>query len=170
MHSGPGILPAATSFTIPSGTYCSITVKNGTGTISGTYIITAGDFKVSGGSVTTAAAGATIYFPPSNTTGSLISSGGTTTLTAPTSGSLQGMALWKDSTTANNETLTGGNLTLNGIIYMPATTLTYTGGSTPVQQTIIVDKMKMTGGNISKAASSGFFSSGATPSGNFVVQ
>src|SRR5262249_10523056 len=87
------------SATIPSGTYTTITISGGGPfPLSGTYIFTGSGLSVSGGSVVTAAAGATLYFPPTSS-GTVSVSGGTLTLNAPTSGSLQGMAIWKDTTT-----------------------------------------------------------------------
>ncbi len=164
-------LSGTINYTIPSGTYCGLSISGGTGLVlSGTYIIKTGNFSVSGGNITSAATGATIYFPPSNTFGSIANSGGNTTLNASTSGSLQGIAIWKDSTTLNSASISGGNFTVGGIIYMPKTVLAYSGGNTPVRLTIIVDEIQMSGGNISQPYGSPYFSSGATPSGNFLVQ
>ena len=53
---------------------------------------------------------------------------------------------------------------------MSATALTYSGGLTPVRQTVIVDAIIMSGGNISQPASSPYLSSGATLTGNFIIQ
>lgn len=157
------------NITIPSGTYCSLSIIGGTGLVlSGTYIME-GSFSVSGGNITTAASGATIYFPPSST-GNISVSGGNLTLTAPTSGNLAGFALWKDGTTANSASISGSNLTINGIIYMPSTALSYSGGNTPVQQSIIVNTISMSGGNISQPVTSSYFSNGASLSGTYIVQ
>jgi hypothetical protein len=159
------------NITIPSGTYCSLSISGGLGLVlSGTYIITTGNFSNSGGNVTSAAGGATLYFPPGNTFGTVTVSGGNVTLNASTSGNLQGIAIWKDSATLNNASISGGNFSIGGIIYMPATVLAYSGGNTPVQQTIVVDQIQMSGGNISKPWNSPYFSSGASASGNFIVQ
>ena len=144
------------SKSITQGTYCSITVKGGSMTLgAGTYIISAGDFKNSGGTVD-ATAGVTIYFPASS--GDLnVTSNNTFELTAPSGGSYDGIALWKDgsSSSLNSATFPAG-LTINGVIYMPYTKLTYTGGTTPVSQSIIVDTLTLTGGNITQPATSTF--------------
>src|SRR5262249_1192593 len=67
------------SHTLNAGTYCSITIKNGSITLnSGTYIITAGSFKQSGGTVD-ATSGVTFYF--SQSSGNLVITGGTTKIT-----------------------------------------------------------------------------------------
>jgi hypothetical protein len=166
----PGYNGSVNNITIPSGTYCGITNVGSTGMIlSGTYIIKTGSFTMVGGSMATAAAGATIYFPPANS-GTIAITGGTLALTAPTSGSLAGIAIWDNNTTANSMNLTGGSFAVNGIIDMPNTAMTYTGGVTPVQQTLIVNTLTMTGGNISQPATSPYFSNGATLSGKFLIQ
>jgi phage baseplate assembly protein gpV len=156
--------------TIPSGTYCGITNSGSTGLIlSGTYIIETGSFIMSGGNIATAAGGATIYFPPSNS-GTVTVSGGTLALNAPTTGSLAGIAIWDNNTVANSMSISGGNFAVNGIIDMPNSHLNYSGGSTPVQQTIIANTLTMSGGSISQPATSPYFSNGATLSGNFIIQ
>jgi hypothetical protein len=155
---------------IPSGTYCSsLSISGGTWTLSGTYNFTSGSFAMAGGNVTTAAGGATFYFAPANS-GTFAYSGGTLLLNSPTSGSLAGFAIWKDTVTPNSASISGGLQTINGIIYMPHTALAYSGGSTPVQQTIVVDTIAMSGGAISQPATSSFFSNGATMSGNYIIQ
>jgi hypothetical protein len=95
--------------------------------------------------------------------------GGSLIFTAPSSGSLSGFAIWKDGTTSNTSQWTGGGPAISGIIYMPQTALTYTGGISPTQ-TIIVDTLSMPGGSVSSPASSTYFSSGAGISGNYIVQ
>jgi len=158
------------NFTIPSGTYCSLTVSGSSGVVlSGAYIITTGNFTFNGTTASTAAGGATIYFSPSNT-GTLVTNGSNVTLTAPTSGSLNGFAIWDNNTTANSPVFNGNSATINGIIYMPNSALTFNGSNSAVQQTIIVDTLLMNGGNISQPAYSPYFSSGASISGNFIIQ
>jgi hypothetical protein len=166
----PGYSGSVNNVTIPSGTYCGITNSGSTGLIlSGTYIIETGSFIMSGGNIATAAGGATIYFPPSNS-GTVTVSGGTLALNAPTTGSLAGIAIWDNNTVANSMSISGGNFAVNGIIDMPNSHLNYSGGSTPVQQTIIANTLTMSGGSISQPATSPYFSNGATLSGNFIIQ
>jgi len=95
--------------------------------------------------------------------------GGTFSLTAPSGGSTDGIAVWKGGTASNSATYRGGNQTINGVIYMPHTALTYTGGPTSVQQTLVVDTLKMSGGTISQAASSSLVSGSGT-SGAFFTE
>ena len=144
--------------TIPSGTYCSLSITGGTGWIlSGTYIITQGNFNMGGGNASTAAGGALIYIAPTST-GYFHYYGGNLTLVGISGGAQDGMAIWQANSVAT--TMSGGNLSVTGVIYMPHVALTYTGGNTAVQQTIVADTLKMGGGNISKPASSSLYSSG----------
>ncbi len=155
---------------ITPGTYCSITVKGGSMTLAaGLYVISSGDFKNSGGTVD-ATAGVTLYFPASS--GDLnVTSNNTFNLTAPTSGNYNGIALWKDgsSSSLNSATFPAG-LTINGVIYMPYTKLTYTGGTTPVSQTIIVDTLTLTGGTITQPAASTFLGGTAAATTTALIQ
>jgi hypothetical protein len=154
---------------IASGTYCSLTISGGNGIVfSGTYIITTGNFTINGGNFSTAAAGATIYIPASNATGSVQVSGGNGTLTAPSSGSLSGFAIWQNNSVAAN--VSGSNFTINGIIYMPSVSLSFSGSNTAATMSIVVNKITMSGGNISQPATSGFFANGASFSGGAIIQ
>lgn len=146
---------------IAAGTYCSLTISGGNGIVfSGTYIITSGNFSISGGNFSTAAGGATIYLPSTNTTGGIEISGGNGTFTAPTSGSLQGFALWQNNSLSAN--VSGGNFTVNGIIYMPNASLAYSGSNTAATMSIVVNTLSMSGANISQPAESSYFSNGST--------
>ncbi len=83
-------------------------------------------------------------------------------------GAQDGMAIWQANSVATS--ISGGNLSITGVIYMPHVALTYTGGNTAVQQTIVADTLTMGGGNISKPASSSLYSSGGSSSGTYIVQ
>jgi hypothetical protein len=159
------------NITIPSGTYCSLSVSGGNGLVfSGTYIIKSGNFSMSGGNFTTAAAGATIYLPSTNTTGGIQISGGNGTFSAPSTGSLAGFALWQNNSLSAN--VSGGNLMVNGIIYMPSAALAYSGSNTAATMSIVVNTLTMSGANISQPATSSFFSNGgaAVVSSGFLIQ
>ena len=73
-----------------------------------------------------------------------------------------GMVLWVANSTAQK--ITGGNYPINGVTYMPSAALTYSGGN-GTQQTLVVDSLTVTGGNITTAATSSFFSGGGTQAG-----
>jgi hypothetical protein len=161
----PNYKSGMNNITIPSGTYCSLSLTGGTGLVlSGTYIITRGSFKVTAGSVTTADGGALIYFP-SSSTGGLDITGGAVTLSGLTSTTNSGLAVWQDNSV--QATVTGNKTAINGVIYVPHSLLNYTGGSTGVSQTIVANTLKLTGGIIANPAVSSLCSSGgATMGGN----
>jgi hypothetical protein len=168
-------ISGGTNINIPAGTYCNgISISGGTGLTfgSGTFIITGAgaSVNISGGNITTATGGAAFYF--SNSAGNFNVSGGNVTLTAPTSGTYAGFALWKDATTAGTSSfnMSGSNTTINGIIYMPNTTINYSGGNTPVQQSIICYNINMSGGNISQPATASSFNNGGAGGGAFTIE
>jgi hypothetical protein len=156
--------------TMNPGTYCSFLLKgSGTVTLSaGTYYME-GNFQLNNGTVD-ATAGVTIYFWGSDSS-NMVYSGGALNITAPSSGTLQGIAIWKDGTpgTPYTSTWTGTNDVINGAIYEPHTNLTFTGGTQAVAQTIVVNTLKYTGGTITQAAQSSFFHGGGV-GGAFVVE
>ena len=51
------------------------------------------------------------------------------------------------------QNITGGNCTINGVMYMPGSPVNYTGGN-GTQQTLVVDTLDVTGGNVSTSYSS----------------
>jgi hypothetical protein len=93
-------------------------------------------------------------------------------LTAPTSGTYAGFAIWKDASTAGTSSfnMSGSNTTINGIIYMPNTAVNYSGSNTAVQQSIICYTMAMSGGNISQPATSSYFSNGGASGGAYLIE
>jgi len=156
---------------IPAGTYCSgISISGGVNLQlgSGIFDITGGSFTVSGGNLTTASGGATLYFGPS--AGNLSVSGGNLTLTAITGGTTDGVAIWKDGTNLSSAAISGSNTTINGIIYMPHTALSYSGGNTPVNQTIVAYTLAMSGGNISQPGTSSYQNNGGINAGTYLIQ
>lgn len=159
----PNYKSGMNNITIPSGTYCSLSLTGGTGLVlSGTYVITSGSFKVTAGSVTTAEGGALIYFPPSST-GGLDITGGTVTLNGLTSTTNNGLAVWQANSVA--AIITSTKAAINGIIYVPHSLFNYTGGSTGVLQTIVANTLKLTGGIVANPAVSSLCSSGAATMG-----
>src|SRR5271157_1753248 len=156
---------------VPAGTYCSgISISGGTGITLGPGIIdiTGGSLTVSGGNISTASGGVNIYFAAA--AGNISVSGGNMTITAATGGIMDGIAIWKDGSGANSASISGSNTTITGIIYMPHTALAYSGGNSPVSQTLVVDTITMSGGNISQAASSGFLSNGGAAGGAYLIE
>jgi hypothetical protein len=169
---------------IPAGTYCSgITIKGGSVTFqSGTYIIGDGtaahagaSIQIKGGSpFVDATAGVTLYFAAN--AGTLKVTGNGLNLNAPTGGPYDGIAVWKpaySSGTSENVSWTGGNININGVIDMPDANLTYTGGTTQVNQSMIVDTFTLTGGNIGGPATSKYLTgvgTGSSSGGTYMVE
>jgi Flp pilus assembly protein TadG len=164
------------NISIPAGTYCNgISISGGTNITfaSGTFIFTGtgASVNISGGTpISVASGGAMFYF--NNAAGGFNVSGGNVTLTAPTSGTYAGFAIWKDATYAglSSFNMSGSNTAINGIIYMPNTTINYSGSNTAVQQSIICYNINMSGGNISQPATSSYFSNGGAAGGAYLIE
>jgi type II secretory pathway component PulJ len=120
----------------PSGVYPQQLQISGTATLSGTYIFCNGVYFTGGARVV-------------GTNVLLYLQGGTMTedgdaqvsLTAATSGSYSGLAVWQP--TANSTTMTmsnGGKLSITGSIYAPSAEVYFTGGSITTTVTAIVAK------------------------------
>jgi hypothetical protein len=164
----PNYGSGTSNITIPSGTYCALTIAGGTGlTLSGTYIITQGSFKMTGGSASTASGGAMIYIA-STSSGNINLTSGTLTLNGLTSTTNNGIALWQANT--QTATITDTSATINGVIYVPNSLFNYTGGSTTSTTTVVTNTLNFTGGNISHPATSSLYTSGYSPGGNFIVE
>jgi len=165
----PNYQSGMNNITIPSGTYCSLTLSGGTGLVlSGTYIITQGSFKITAGSASTAAGGALIYIAPTST-GSFDLTGysGTLTLNGLTSATNNGFAVWEAN--AVSAKITNTSVLINGVIYAPNSLLTYTAGTTTQSQTILANTLNLTGGSLAHPAASSLYSSGYSPGGSFIV-
>jgi Flp pilus assembly protein TadG len=163
---------ASTPEPIPAGTYCGgIKVPSIAGVTfsSGTYILAGGGLTISGGA-TVNGTGVTFYNtedPTGKTSynGITISGGSSVSLSAPTSGPLQGMLFFQDRNLpltdqyAKGDTISGGSATsLIGALYFPLTKmLTYSGGSsttTSPANYIDIVAYKLTVSGPSKIASS----------------
>jgi Flp pilus assembly protein TadG len=128
------------SDTLTHGTYCGGMTISGTGTITfgpGLYILVGGGMKVTGNPVLNGT-GVTFY----NTAGTVggtsysyvginLAGGGLVTLTAPTTGTYQGMLFLADRTVAGtSDFVTGGSGSVfDGVLYFPKSQLTYAGNS-----------------------------------------
>jgi hypothetical protein len=86
--------------------------------------------------------------------------GAAVSLSAPSSGTWQGILFYQDRGDTNDATLVGGtNQQMNGALYFPKAHLTYTGGSSTVATatTLIGDTLSLVGNsNIAAAASTQF--------------
>ncbi|HUP03146.1 MAG TPA: hypothetical protein VMU19_04110 [Bryobacteraceae bacterium] len=161
----------SSTWTIPAGTYCNSVSVTGTGHLiltSGTYVLKAG-FSITGGATITATGPVTLYV-----LGGSISWTGNpiVTLTAPNSGTYNGILIWQAAADAAAGTMTGGaTLQLNGVVYMPGAGLSYCGGGATTSTTIVSKTLTLTGNSVinSPAASPYFVGSGG-PSGAYLVQ
>jgi hypothetical protein len=139
--------------TLNPGVYCGGIRINGNSNITfnpGTYVLAGGGMTINGNATLTGA-GITFY----NTTGSssygaIIFNGNVqANLSAPTSGSLQGMLFFQDRTIAGGAgSIINGNSnsTFDGSLYFPTTAVTYNGNSSGSGYTIVVaDRITING-------------------------
>jgi hypothetical protein len=154
--------PYSGKYVINPGTYCGgISASNGTSVTftPGTYILAGGGLSLQSGS-TFSGTGVTFY----NTTGAAagyngansaygpinFSSGATATLSAPTSGPLEGILFFQDRSVPSSapaSTFSGGaNLALTGALYFSTTALDYSNGSNAAYTIIVADTLNFTGG------------------------
>jgi Flp pilus assembly protein TadG len=115
--------------TINPGVYCGDVSVGGQATLTlspGLYIFQ-GNLSVSGGA-SLIGSGATIYMQSG---GVGFAGGSIINLTAPTSGTYQGIAIFQDRADANTMTLNGGATQfISGAVYGAAAPIAYTGGTT----------------------------------------
>ena len=171
----PSITDSGTH-TLNPGTYCTgITIKSGSIKLNaGLYYLTSGSFKVSGtntNSPVDATSGVTLYFPPSSSGTLSVTGGAGLNLTAPSGGSYDGIAVWKEASNhssppTDSAAWTGSNVVINGVLYMPYTALTYTGGTTAENATIVAGTFTTTGGTISGPATSKYLTGTGSGSGS----
>jgi len=168
----------ASSTALQPGTYCNgIVVKPSSYTLTfgaGTYVLNGGGLTVSATDVT--GNGVTFYNTVSAATSYEainFTGGSSTTLTAPTSGSLDGILFFQDRNLPAGDTGPSGpqntisgtsSTTITGAFYFPTTNLTISGGSSvnPFKATavIVADTISINGGsNVTIGASP----SGQTP-------
>ena len=161
-------ISGGTSNVIGPGTYCGISVSGGTGIQfnSGIYILKTGSLTISGGSFTSTTTNVLFYIPSSNATGQINITGGNMQWSGLSGNGADGFVFWSDNSAAQN--VTGGNYTIKGVTYMPNSALKYTGGNGTLQ-TLVVDTLTVTGGNISQPASSAYFGAGSV-SGTYIME
>jgi len=155
--------------TLSPGVYCNGIAISGGSVVTfspGLYVLNGGGFSVSGGG-TMIGAGVTFY----NTGGGRYAykpvsiSGGTVgTLSAPTSGPMEGILFFQDRSITSNATnaISGGStLGFEGALYFPTTALDFSGGSSgTVSYTIIVARTINFSGQSSLNASYGSLQDG----------
>jgi hypothetical protein len=152
------------TFTLSPGVYCGgLSINNGaTVTFSpGTYIINGGSLTFAGGTTSTGN-GVMFYLTGTNANfgGVQIGNGITTTLTAPTSGTYQGILFYQDRniTSSVQESVEGGaTMQLGGSLYFPTTTLNYANGTNTTQYytSVVAKDLVFAGGAYIKYDSTG---------------
>ena len=139
--------------TINPGVYCGgITLTGGTLNLNpGTYILSGGGLTLKAGT-SISGSGVTIYNTAANGyTYKPISFAGNTgiNLSAPTSGTYEGILFYTDRTISNAtaNTITGNNSSvIVGTIYMPGVPLQFIGNATLTAYTVlVVDTLSLTG-------------------------
>jgi hypothetical protein len=124
------------SQTLSPGVYCNgLSVSNGASVTlnPGVYYVVGGTFSLQGG-VTLTGSGVTIILTGSgsNYATANISNNAKLNLTAPTSGSTAGLAIWADGAgpTTNISTITGGSsMNITGALYFPTQTVSFSNGA-----------------------------------------
>jgi hypothetical protein len=154
---------------IPAGTYCDKVSQGGSGTLilsSGIYVLQAGISVKESASLSTSGP-ITLYISGGGV--NLVGSGGVT-LSAPTSGNYQGIAVWQPASNASAAKIVGGaTQAIAGLVYMPSAAVVYTGNGAASATTFVVQTLSMKGATqISSPASVPWASLGVN--GNFIVQ
>ncbi len=103
-----------------------------------------------GGGATIKGTGVTFYLPPGASLS--IGNGANENLTAPTSGTYDGILFYQDRSNTTAESLVGGaNSSFQGIMYFPKASFTFSNGSnTSTYASIVAGSLSFTGGSTVK--------------------
>ena len=171
----PSVTGTQTCTTSPCnpGIYSSLTFNGGTWTMNpGTYVIAGGNFSVTS-NATVSGSGVTIYltcsaYPsPCNSGGqggSSMTVSGNFTLSAPTSGTYSGIAVFSDRNNTAGVSVGGqGSLSITGTIYAKSSGISFSGGASGAtfQARVIGKTLSLSGGSA--------FNLSYTTSGNIVL-
>jgi len=171
---GPVVLSGNGTVTLQPGLYeggISITGNSNVTFSAGTYILAGGGLSVTGNS-TLSGSGVTFYntssssfaYAPIDLTGNE-----TANLSAPTSGSLQGILFFQDrsvtGSSSNGSSVVGNSSsTFNGVVYFPTTSLSYLGNSSSTGYTFLIADTISIVGNANVSLGSNYSSlSGGSP-------
>jgi hypothetical protein len=138
----------STAITLNPGTYCGGITVQGSGNATfnpGLYILNGGGMAFNGGSFER---GSNVTFFNTGQYGQspgpvTFAGGSNVTLSAPSSGTYQGMLVIQDrnlSYNQNNNFTTGAGSTITGTLYFPSTSVTYAGASSTGSYTALVAK------------------------------
>ena len=160
--NGNTINATGTSATLNPGVYCGGITVSGNGVsatfTSGTYILLGGGLNVKGGANATGS-GVMFYNTYSTTPdyayAPIVISASSTTLSAPTSGTYEGILFFQDRNIPTKDTGPSGpqntvsgtsSTSFTGALYFPSTPLVYSGGSANTDCTeIIADTLTISG-------------------------
>jgi hypothetical protein len=155
--------------TISPGVYCSgfnVGSQSALTLNPGVYVVKNG---VSiGGQASITGTGVTIYIESG---GVSMAGGASVSLTAPTTGTWQGILFYQARGNSTESTLVGGTGQLmNGVVYFPSAHLTYTGGTsvTATATTIVTNTLSMVGNSYISAAAVTQFT--GTSGGAFLIE
>lgn len=140
--STAGACQSTTKQPLQPGVYC--TALSGNNTLSaGTYILKGGVNMT--GTAALTGTGVTLYL--TNNSSITLKGNATINLSAPTSGTYNDIVIFQDRSDSASAQFTGSSsLTLNGIVYMPDSSVTFSGGSgTPLPATLIVQSLLLNG-------------------------
>lgn len=149
--------PGYGHWTPSPGVYCGgISINNGATAAfnPGTYIVVGGGVNFAGGTTITGT-GVTFYLTSNGTysySSVTINNGVNVSLTAPSSGTYQGILFFQDrtepSTAAGADFAGGATMSLGGTLYFPTTNVSYSNGvsSETVNTAIIADTVTFAGG------------------------
>jgi len=166
-------IPTYGTYVLPSGTYCSQVTAGGSVTLQlsgGLYYLENG-ISIGAGATMTSTGGSTLYVAG----GAFAASGSSpVTLTAPTSGTYNGLAVWQPSSNTTASSLAGSaSLTVNGLVYMPKAQFNYsgTGSIAGANLTVVANSLNLTGSaTISNPASSPYMSGGGPAPGAYLIE
>ena len=153
----------SSTVTLNPGVYCGGISITGSGTVTlnpGIYIMNGGGFSLAGSAdltgshvmiYNTATAGHTI--------GAIsIAGSGTLTLSAPNSGTYEGVLIFQDRTQSVGGSVNGSNTSVvTGTLYLPDANITYTGTTTAQYTALVADTVTMVGTSSFKSDTNGTF-------------
>ena len=153
----------SSSVTLNPGVYCGGISITGNGTITlnpGIYIMNGGGFSSGGGAGIT---GANVMIYNTATAGQTIGAvsitgGGTLTLSAPNTGTYEGILIFQDRTQSIGGSVTGSNTSVvTGTLYFADANLTYTGTTTAQYTALVADTITMVGTSAFKTDTNGTY-------------
>lgn len=161
-------LSGSGSYTFNPGTYCSAITMSGSVSLTlspGNYVLEGGIAMSGPTSIT--ATGVLLYLPSGGLT---LSGTGGITISAQTSGTYSGIAIWQPYSNSSADALSGGtSQQINGVIYVPTSSLTYSGGSgTGTNTTIVCNKLVMSGNTYINTSASNPYSGGT--GGSYLIE